>query len=256
MFVENSLKNKNISEDNIIKNYEDYIEVCYEYLNKTTFYSKKEYKIKLLELYNEKKYNFKLNSSTIDNIINKWKNTNIKFTKYAALENPYNSENELILWDHRNPIIYIPNKKKEIKTEYFIWTHNEIIARARVVNHYFIDATYHNPKKFHQLLIILFKDIVINEYIPCFFILMSNKYEILYNLIMQSIKDILTQFNNYNIIIDTITTDAEEALVNSIKNNFNNTQRLSCLFHLKQDIILNAKAYGLINKNSKIYKIS
>lgn len=73
---------------------------------------------------------------------------------------------------------------------------------------------------------------------------------------MQSIIAILTQFNNYNIIIDTITTDAEEALVNPIKNNFNNTQRLSCLFHLKQDIILNAKAYGILNKNSKLFNLT
>ena len=81
----NFIKNKKILDDEIIKNYEDYVEVCYEYMNKIIFYSKKEYKLKLIELYNTSKYNFKINSSTIDNIINKWKNTNLKFAKHSTL---------------------------------------------------------------------------------------------------------------------------------------------------------------------------
>ena len=64
-------------------------------------------------------------------------------------------------------------------SEYFIWSTNQIIARERLSKHLFIDATFHHPIEYQQLLIIIFKDILTYEYYPGFFILMSNKTEIL-----------------------------------------------------------------------------
>ena len=55
-----------------------------------------------------------------------------------------------------------------------------VIARTRITKHLFIDGTFHHPINFAQLLIIIFKDTVTSEYIPGFYILMSNKTEILY----------------------------------------------------------------------------
>ena len=53
--------------------------------------------------------------------------------------------------------------------------------------------------------------------------------------------------------INTITTDTEIALINAIKTNFPNTQRIGCWFHLKQDLLKEAKTLGLLNKsNAKI----
>ena len=49
---------------------------------------------------------------------------------------------------------------------------------------------------------------------------MSNKTEILYYLIFKSVKRILTQFNLYKLQIESITTDSEIALINSVNNNF------------------------------------
>ena len=127
-----------------------------------------------------------------------------------------------------------------------------MISHSRIAHHFFIDGTFHHPKNFQQLLIILFKDIIINEYIPCFFILMSHKNQQLYNLALQSVKTILTQYDIYTLKIETITTDGEGALINALNNNFSGYQRVSCWFHLKQDIIKNAKHYGLFNKKSKV----
>ena len=122
-----------------------------------------------------------------------------------------------------------------------------------MTKHLFIDATFHHPDKYSQLLIIIFKDIIISEYLPAFFILMSNKTEILYNQIFCSVKRILTQNNIYNLNIETITTDSEIGLINAINNNFPNSQRIGCLFHLKQDLMREAKTLGLLNsKNNKI----
>ena len=128
-----------------------------------------------------------------------------------------------------------------------------MISRARISKHLFIDGTFHHPIKYAQLLIILFKDLLISQYIPCFYILMSNKTEILYDLIFKSIKRILTQNNQYQVAYQTITTDTEIALINAVKINFENTTRIGCWFHLKQNLLNQAKICGLFNtKNSKI----
>ena len=68
-----------------------------------------------------------------------------------------------------------------------------MISRVRVSNHYFVNATFHHPKDFTELMIIIFKDITIHEYIHGFYILLSNKSEMLYDLAFKSVKRILTQ---------------------------------------------------------------
>ena len=50
-----------------------------------------------------------------------------------------------------------------------------MISRARASNQYFIDETFHYPKDFSELMIIIFKDIIIKEYLPGFHILLSIK---------------------------------------------------------------------------------
>ena len=128
-----------------------------------------------------------------------------------------------------------------------------MIARAQLLHHLFIEGTFHHPIGYEQLLIIIFKDIVTAEYFPSFYILMSNKTEILYDLIFKSVIRILSQNNIYQLNINTITTDTELALINAVNTNFPNTQRIGCWFHLKQDLIREAKILGLLNKkNNKI----
>ena len=85
-----------------------------------------------------------------------------------------------------------------------------VIARTRITKHLFIDETFLHSINFAQLLIIIFKDTVTSEYIPGFYILMSNKTEILYNMEFKSVKNLLTQNNIYKLQIITITTDTEQ----------------------------------------------
>ena len=80
---------------------------------------------------------------------------------------------------------------------------------------------------------------------------MSNKTEILYNMVFQSVKKIITQNYIYKLNIETITTDQELALINAINNNFENIQRISCWFHLKQDLFRDARVLGLLNKKKR-----
>ena len=63
----------------------------------------------------------------------------------------------------------------------------------------------------------------------------------------------MTQNNLYKLNVETITTDQEIALINAINNTFENIQRISCWFHLKQDLLRETRVLGILNKkNNKI----
>ena len=192
-----------------------------------------------------------IKENTIKNIIGRWKASSLRFTKYSAIENKYNKKGELILFDYTNTIIYTSSKKYPINAEYFIWTSDPILARIRKAKHLFIDATFHHPDKFSQLLIIIFKDIITSDYYPGFYILMSNKTEILYDLVFKSLIRILSQQSVYKIELETITTDTETSLINDVHNNFVDVKHIGCWFHLNQDLIREAKIMGLFNTKNK-----
>ena len=116
------------------------------------------------DIYNNNNYNFKLKETTIKNIIGRWKQNSLRFTKYNAIENKKNKNGDLILWDYQNTFIYLSNKKNPVNAEYYIWTSDQIIARCRQTHHLFIDATFHHPKDFTQLLIIILEDIISSKY--------------------------------------------------------------------------------------------
>ena len=105
-------------------------------------------------------------------------------------------------------------------------------------------------------MIIIVKDIIIHDYFHGFYILLSNKSEMLYDLAFKSLKRLLTQNGLYQLNIKTITTDTEVALINAIIANFNVSQRIGCLFHLNQDLIRNARTMGLLNKRNKFLDIN
>ena len=66
----------------------------------------KDFTINLQNIYNENHYNFQLKENTIKNIIGRWKSNSLRFTKYNAIENRYNKNKELILWEYNNTTIF------------------------------------------------------------------------------------------------------------------------------------------------------
>ena len=70
-------------------------------------------------------------------------------------------------------------------------------------------------------------------------------------MVFKSIKNILAHNNIYELKIETITTDTEIALINAIHTNFPKCQRIGCWFHLKQDLMREAKILVLMNKKNK-----
>ena len=51
----------------------------------------------------------------------------------------------------KNIIRHKCNKKNEIPSEYFIWSNDQIISRARISNRLFVDGTFHHPINFYQI---------------------------------------------------------------------------------------------------------
>ena len=120
----------------------------------------------------------------------------------------------------------------------------------RKSKNFFVDGTFHHPE-FKQMLIIMYKDIITDLKIPGLYIIMNSKKEELYDFILSSIFNLLTKNNSINLDLETIVTDQEKALINSLKKFFPNTQPISCLFHYKQDILRNLRLYGLYKKEFK-----
>ena len=85
----------------------------------------------------------------------------------------------------------------------------------RKSNHYYIDGTFHHPKEFKQLLIIMYKDIITELKIPGIFILLNDKSQILYDYVFNSVINIITNNREYDLNILSIVTDSEKALINS-----------------------------------------
>ena len=81
--------------------------------------------------------------------------------------------------------------------------------RIKVSKNIFIDATFHHPPDFYQLLIIMYKDIITGLKIPGIYVLMNSKKEILYHYIFESIIKLLTDDKNKEIHIETIVIDQE-----------------------------------------------
>ena len=80
---------------------------------------------------------------------------------------------------------------------------------------------------------------------------MNNKTYNLYLNILESLKNILSQNNIYNLNILTITTDAEPALINAINTIIPKINRFNCYFNFKQDLILKLRKNGFWKRKKK-----
>ena len=203
------------------------------------------------KLYNNQKFNFNIDNNFLSNIITKWKIKSNGFNKSSALDNPKDNKNRLILRDYSTIYLNIQNKIEPQKIEYIIWANEENLKRIRISNHLFIDSTFHHPQEFKQLLIIMYHDLVSNLNIPGIYALTNGKSEYHYDVVFNSIINIITLSRNIDINIKSIVTDSELALIKIVKKYFPNSLRITCLFHFKQDIMINIRSYGLYKKEDK-----
>ena len=74
-----------------------------------------------------------------------------------------------------------------------------MIGQIRQWNYFFIDGTWYKPGGMEQILIIMFKDIIMGGKIPVIYTVTNNKFEYLYTRLLNSIKNILTQNDEYEL---------------------------------------------------------
>ena len=118
-----------------------------------------------------------------------------------------------------------------------------------MAEHFYIDATF-TTKDFYQLLVIMAYYQLIDVKVPCAYILMNNKSQISYEIVLNKLKDIITYNNNIELKVISISTDFEVALINGTKIVFKNIRHVGCLFHYVKNIRLNLSKLGLYNKNT------
>ena len=63
---------------------------------------------------------------------------------------------------------------------------------------------------------------------------MNNKKYTLYKKVLESFVNIITQNKIFNLEIESITSDEEIALINSINEVFCGVKRFNCYFHYKK----------------------
>ena len=143
-------------------------------------------------------------------IINTWKRNSIKFTQYSILEenNLLNKSKEIYLREYKVFYTYDEKNSKVKLNKYVIWIDELNLSHIRQSKHIFIDGTWYWSNGYEQILIILYKDIIINEKIPGIFAIMNNKKYEIYKGILSCIYDLITQNNLYMINIESITSDA------------------------------------------------
>ena len=80
---------------------------------------------------------------------------------------------------------------------------------------------------------------------------MNNKRYDIYKDIFLSFKNIISQNQLYQLEFESITTDAELALIKAINEVFPKVKHFNCYFHYKQDLIRRFKKEGLYKKRAK-----
>ena len=99
------------------------------------------------------------------NFINNQKNKSIKFTQYNIFtkNNIINDDENIILKEYNYFYSYNKNNPELILNIYAIWMSDLMISHVRKTKHIFIDCTWYQTQGFKQILVILFKDIIINK---------------------------------------------------------------------------------------------
>ena len=70
-------------------------------MDTSNIYDRNIFKNEFLKIYNMNKYNFPINNNLLSNIITRWKNSSVRFTKNCIIWNMTDYQNHLISRDYR-----------------------------------------------------------------------------------------------------------------------------------------------------------
>ena len=153
---------------------------------------------------------------------------------------------------HYRHITNLKSYPEEFLLEFIIWMtdfqHKKIISSK----HLYIDGTFHVPKNFYQLIIILYYGELTNKRYPGVFILINSKTEIAYQICLSQFSEILSSYGEYELNFETITTDFESANFDIVIKIFYKAKIIGCYYHFKAVLYRKAWELGFMKKSEKI----
>lgn len=126
------------------------------------------------------------------------------------------------------------------------------INELRKAKHMYIDCTFIKPKDFKQVLIILYYNDLIYKNFPASFILLNNKREKSYYIVLKYLYELIKFNLSVKLDLITYSTDFEPGLFNTCKKVFGeNIRAVGYLFHFGQVVSNHLWKYGLFDNKYK-----
>ncbi|XP_063383432.1 uncharacterized protein LOC134669686 [Cydia fagiglandana] len=114
------------------------------------------------------------------------------------------------------------------------------------IENFFMDGTFKiTPKPYVQLYTVhgdIGSDLEFTKMVPFFFVLLPNKKQRTYEMMFQSIKELVPNFNPKNVKVDF-----ELAAKNALQIVFPSTKITGCYFHFSKAVWTNAGEFGICN---------
>ena len=191
-----------------------------------------------------KKLTLNVSENYLKNYFYNWKNKNSVNTFYFAHDNLLTIDNNIFLQSCVEKIIFDPEKNKNIRLIYLIWSSPYHINRLKFSPHYYMDFTFIKPIGMLETLVVLYIDLYTGIKVPGCFITLNSKTQAAYEIIFNDFKNILTSNNTISIDVQTYTIDFEKSLENALKIIFPNCRRIGYFYHYVQCLVRWMKKNG------------
>ena len=239
----------NISDINKeVNNYKNFRKLLNEFLDANPLVNYKTFKQKADKLYYKIKCVFEIKKNTYKNIYNTWKNSAKVFTKYSVLESPLTKDNTPYLRDYSYTLIYNSNGKSQFIHEHMIFISNFFIRKLQSSTHWYVDGTFVYPNEFSQLIVILYRDDILEKRFPGLYALINNKKYEGYKFMFEKIKNIISLEGSVELKLESYTLDFEIALQKTFLEIFPKIRCIGCFYHYCRNLREKAREYKLLSK--------
>ena len=184
----------------------------------------------------------------IYSIVSNWRRDSNLIGEAALFHNKLTKDGDLFLRDHR--IVYdLENDGSIREYKYALWASNwqlKVLGRATKFQ---VDSSFSIiPMGYYQIFLIMALDPAASLYVPVVFALMNGKTMLHYQLVLQSLIDMVSTLQDKYI---TIFSDNERAVIKALESKFRNANVKIDLFHALRDMNKKAKKCHLLEGNNK-----
>ena len=132
-----------------------------------------------------------------------------------------------------------------------IFISNFFIRKLNTSKHWYVDGIFVYPENFTQLIVILYKDEILNKRLPGLFALINNKKYEGYKLTFEKIQYILTIENTIPLKLESYALDFEVTQQKTFLELFPGIKCVCCYYLYCLNLRDKARDYNLLNKENK-----